>query len=72
MLNVKDNRETYRDMGGGKNLDSPFNEGFSFTQAEYDMLKQERPSLFDDDPQRRHNAWVQWSQTSEGKAFRVR
>lgn len=74
MLDINKNRQIYKDMAAGtsRNLDSPFNEGFSFTPIEYEMLKKSNPSLFDDDPQRRLKAWKEWSQTSEGRAFRVR
>ena len=41
-------REKHRALGGGKNLASPFNEGFTFSQDEYAMLKRERPALFDE------------------------
>ncbi len=72
MLTVADNLDKFRDMGGGKDLASPFNEGFSFTPKQYEILKITRPDLFDADPQRKHKAWLKWAGTSEGRAFRVR
>ena len=72
MLTVADNLDRYRDMGGGKDLASPFNEGFSFTPKQYEILKITRPALFDADPQRRLAAWHKFARTSEGRAFRVR
>ncbi len=71
-LPISLNRQKYRDMGGGKDLSSPFNEGFSFTADEYEMLKKTRPELFDADPQRRLKNWKTWARTSEGRAFQVR
>lgn len=55
-----------------KDLSSPFNEGFSFTEAEYSFLKITNPELFDPDPARSLKAWRAWSTTSEGRAFRVK
>jgi hypothetical protein len=72
-MNVNQNRDKYRIMAdGARKLGSPFNEGFSFTPAEYEMLKRNRPALFEADPQMRLAAWKAWSHTSEGRAFRVR
>ncbi len=65
-------RETLRAMGGGKDLASPFNEGFSFTPQEYAVLKKTHPQLFDSDPKRRLANWKTWADSSEGKAFRIR
>ena len=65
-------RRKYQDMGGGKDLASPFNEAWTFSQAEYAMLQRTRPELFDEDPQRKTKAWQAFAHTSEGKAFRVR
>ena len=70
-LSVSD-RQTLRDMGGGKDLASPFNEGFSFTAEEYAFLQKHRPALFDSDTVQRLKNWKTWAQTSEGMAFRVR
>ena len=73
-LRVEDNRDIYRAMADGKSKDmnNPFNEGFSFTPAEYEMLKKARPHLFDTDQVQRLKNWKVWAQTSEGRAFRVR
>lgn len=65
-------RQVLKDMGGGKNLASPFNEGFSFTPEEYAFLQRTRPHLFDEDPHRRLENWKQWASSSEGRAFRIR
>ncbi len=65
-------RDTLRAMGGGKDLASPFNEGFSFTPAEYALLQQTKPELFDADPKRRLDNWKAWADSSEGRAFRIR
>ena len=70
---MEQNRRIYRDMGdGSKDLSSPWNEGFSFTQHEYDLLRSARPQLFDPDPQVRLANWKIWSTTIEGQFFRVR
>ena len=75
-LRVKNNRNIYRAMAAGKSiahdLNSPLNEGFSFTPHEFELLKKARPHLFDPDNATRLKNWKAWSQTSEGKEFRVR
>lgn len=71
-MDARDNRQKYRDMGGGKNLASPFNEAWSFTIEEYGILQATRPELFDRDPVAKTKAWRAFALTSEGRAFRVR
>ena len=62
-----------RDRGGGKNLASPFNEGFSFDSPEQlKLIKRLHPELAEPDPKKRRAAWVRFGQTSVGQAFRVR
>ena len=65
-------RAHYRDQGGGKDLRSPFNEGFNFTRDEYELLKKTHPQLFVKDPKERLANWRRWALTSEGRAFRIR
>ncbi len=65
-------RDTLRAMGGGKDLASPFNEGFSFTPNEYAQLKTTHPQLFDADPVQRLANWKAWAVSSEGRAMRIR
>lgn len=74
MLDVRDNRRIFRDMaeGAGKNLSSPFNEAFSFTESEYAELQRRRPELFVADPLERSHNWRKWAQTPEGRHFQVR
>lgn len=55
-----------------KDLSSPWNEGFSFTEDEWELLRRTRPALFDEDPVRRFKAWRAWATTAEGRAFRVK
>lgn len=65
--------EQFRARGGGKNLASPFNEGFSFDSLEQlAFIKRLHPGLDDPDPRVRRAAWVRFGQSSVGQAFRVR
>lgn len=49
------------------------NEAFSFTPAEYELLRRIRPDLFDTTDQRKRRArWVEFAQSSVGRHFRVR
>ena len=68
------NLDIYRAMASSrpKNLSSPFNEAFSFTELEYARLKKIRPDLFSADTRERHKAWLAFGNTSIGRAFRVR
>lgn len=55
-----------------KDLGSPWNEGFTFTEEEWLLLQKTRPALFDPDPVRRLANWKTWAASSEGRAFRVK
>jgi hypothetical protein len=70
-------RRQFRDQLDGerhKDGNSPFNEAFSFTQEEYDILKKLKPHLFDQtlDPQTRLKHWKAFANSSEGRVFRVK
>ncbi len=70
-------RDVNRDMvgiGKAKDSNSPFNEAWTFTYEEYELLKVIKPHLFDEtlDPITRRNHWVAFSHTTEGRSFRVR
>ncbi len=57
--------DTYNDMGF-------CNEAFTFTEAEFAMLKKTQPQLFRDSAQDQRKAWVAFAQTIEGKLYRVK
>jgi hypothetical protein len=70
-------RRQFRDQLDGerqKDGNSPFNEAFSFTQEEYDILKRLKPHLFDQtlEPQTRLKHWKDFANSSEGRMFRVK
>ncbi len=54
-------------------LSDTFHEGFSFsTYEEYTTFKKIRPDLFDGAPEDLRKRWVDFGQTSFGKALRIR
>lgn len=57
-----------------KDGNSPFNEAFSFTYDEYELLKKLKPELFDEqlDPKTRLDNWKRFANSSEGRMFRIR
>lgn len=70
-------RKRLRDLVDGerrKDGNSPFNEAFSFTRDEYELLKRIKPHLFDQnlDPLTRRRYWVEFANSSEGRMFRVK
>ncbi len=58
--------------GARRDMDSPFNEAFTFSADEWELMKKTHPQLHDPDPQRQVKAWRAFAQSSEGRAFRVR
>lgn len=58
---------------GHRDGNNPWNEAFSFTQEQYLLLRKLRPDLFDyGNAQTRRKRWIEFGQTSIGKAFRKR
>lgn len=61
-------------QGKRRDGNSPFNEAFSFTHDEYELLKKIKPHLFDQslDPKTRRQHWIDFGNSTEGRCFRVR
>lgn len=66
-------RARLRELADGpRDLGAPWNEGFSFTHDEFELLRRLEPQLFDGSPADRLRAWKAWARTSAGRSFRVR
>ncbi len=71
-------RQRTRDMIGASDTrpdsNSPWNEAFSFTMDEYEILQKLKPELFDTslDPATRLKHWKAFANSSEGRMFRVK
>ncbi|WP_209940087.1 hypothetical protein [Ruegeria sp. HKCCE4148] len=71
-------RRQTRDMIGASDArpdsNSPWNEAFSFTMDEYEILQKLKPELFDTslDPATRLKHWKTFANSSEGRMFRVK
>lgn len=68
-------RAALRDLNNGRrrrDASDPFNEAFSLTMDEYELLKRTDPQLFDGDARARFRAWQKFAQTRVGQALRIR
>ena len=44
---------------------------FSFTDADWERLRQTNPALFESDPTRRGRAWMRFARSPDARFFRV-